>query len=59
METAYVLEGRVTVTPDGGGSPVEVKAGGMYTFPKGMSCTWEVCFNPIPALQSSLQTPQS
>ena len=21
---------------------VEVKAGGMYTFPRGMSCTWEV-----------------
>jgi hypothetical protein len=21
---------------------VEIKAGGMYTFPKGMSCTWEV-----------------
>jgi hypothetical protein len=22
---------------------VQIKAGGMYTFPKGMSCTWEVC----------------
>ena len=43
-ETAYVLEGKVTVTPDGG-SPVEVKAGGLYTFPKGMSCTWEVRFS--------------
>ncbi|KAI7845671.1 hypothetical protein COHA_000785 [Chlorella ohadii] len=40
-ETAYVLRGRVIVTPDGG-EPVEVKAGDLVTFPKGMSCTWDV-----------------
>lgn len=31
-ETAYVLKGRVIVTPDGG-EPVEVKAGDLVTFP--------------------------
>ncbi|EKX34356.1 hypothetical protein GUITHDRAFT_80592 [Guillardia theta CCMP2712] len=40
-ETCYVLEGHVTVTPDGS-QPVEIKAGQMATFPKGMKCTWEV-----------------
>ena len=41
-EDALVLEGEVIVTPDGGGAPVEIKAGDYCTFPKGMSCTWEV-----------------
>lgn len=40
-ETAYVLEGEVTVTPDGG-APVSFGAGDLVTFPAGMSCTWEV-----------------
>ncbi len=40
-ETAYVLEGEVTVTPDGG-EPVSFGAGDLVTFPAGMSCTWEV-----------------
>ncbi len=40
-ETCYILEGRVTVTPDGG-EPVTVGAGDMVTFPRGMSCTWKV-----------------
>jgi uncharacterized cupin superfamily protein len=40
-ETCYVLEGRVTVTPDGG-EPVEIEAGDLVTFPKGMSCTWKI-----------------
>ncbi|PSC75663.1 enzyme of the cupin superfamily isoform B [Micractinium conductrix] len=40
-ETAYMLKGRVIVTPDGG-EPVEVKAGDLVTFPAGMSCTWDV-----------------
>eukprot|EP01026_Neomeris_dumetosa_P004081 TRINITY_DN11091_c0_g1_i8.p2 TRINITY_DN11091_c0_g1~~TRINITY_DN11091_c0_g1_i8.p2 ORF type:complete len:145 (+),score=22.01 TRINITY_DN11091_c0_g1_i8:53-436(+) len=40
-ETCYLLEGDVTVTPDGG-EPVDIKAGDMAVFPKGMSCTWDV-----------------
>jgi len=40
-ETCYILEGQVTVTPDGG-EPVTVGAGDMVTFPRGMSCTWKV-----------------
>ena len=40
-ETCYFLKGNVIVTPDGG-DPVEVSAGDLVTFPKGMSCTWEV-----------------
>ncbi len=40
-ETCYILEGKVTVTPDGG-EPVTVGAGDLVTFPRGMSCTWKV-----------------
>jgi len=40
-ETCYFLEGRVVVTPDGG-EPVEVGAGDLVTFPRGMRCTWQV-----------------
>ncbi len=40
-ETCYFLQGKVIVTPDGG-EPVEVGAGDLVTFPRGMSCTWEV-----------------
>lgn len=41
QETCYILEGEVTVTPDGG-EPVEIVAGDLVTFPKGMSCTWDI-----------------
>ena len=41
QEIAYVLEGEVVVTPDGG-APVSFVAGDLVTFPAGMSCTWEV-----------------
>ncbi len=40
-ETAYVLEGEVVVTPDGG-EPVKFGKGDLVVFPAGMSCTWEV-----------------
>ena len=40
-ETCYLLEGEVTVTPDGG-QPVQVGKGDLVTFPSGMSCTWEI-----------------
>lgn len=40
-ETCYLLEGDVTVTPDGG-SPVRFGAGDLVTFPAGMSCRWKI-----------------
>ncbi|WP_294945941.1 cupin domain-containing protein [Sulfurivirga sp.] len=40
-ETCYILEGRVTVTPEGG-EPVTIEAGDLVTFPAGMSCVWEI-----------------
>ena len=40
-ETCYFLEGGVVVTPDGG-DPVEIGKGDLVTFPKGVSCTWEI-----------------
>ena len=40
-ETCYMLDGAVTVTPEGG-EPVEIKAGDLAEFPAGMSCTWKI-----------------
>lgn len=40
-ETCYFLEGEVIVTPEGG-EPVSMGKGDMVTFPKGMSCTWDI-----------------
>lgn len=40
-ETCYVLEGEVTVTPEGG-EPVRFGAGDLVTFPAGMSCRWQI-----------------
>jgi len=40
-ETCYVLEGAVTVTPEGG-EPVSIHAGDLVTFPKGMRCVWDI-----------------
>jgi uncharacterized protein len=40
-ETAYVLEGLVTVTcPDG--QKIDLGPGDLVRFPQGLSCTWEV-----------------
>jgi uncharacterized cupin superfamily protein len=40
-ETAYVLDGEVTVTcPDG--QKVDLGPGDLVRFPRGLSCTWEV-----------------
>lgn len=41
QETCYLIEGQVTVTPDGG-EPVKIAAGDLVTFPAGMSCTWDI-----------------
>ena len=40
-ETAYVKKGRVIVTEEGG-EQVEIKAGDLVTFPKGLKCKWKV-----------------
>ncbi len=40
-ETCFFLEGRVIVTPDGG-KPTEMGKGDLVTFPKGMSCRWNI-----------------
>ncbi|KAK4570577.1 hypothetical protein RGQ29_029452 [Quercus rubra] len=41
-EICYLLEGKVKVTPDGSSKSVEIGAGDLVEFPKGMSCTWDV-----------------
>ncbi|KAF0890263.1 hypothetical protein E2562_002677 [Oryza meyeriana var. granulata] len=45
-ETCYLLQGKVKVYPDGAGGGeedfVEIAAGDLVVFPKGMSCTWDV-----------------
>ena len=40
-EMCYLLEGEVTVTPEGG-EPVQFGKGDLVTFPAGMSCIWKV-----------------
>jgi uncharacterized cupin superfamily protein len=40
-ETCYLLEGEVTVTPEGG-APVRIATGDLVRFPQGMRCTWQV-----------------
>ena len=39
-EIAYIYEGKVLIKTEGG--EVEITAGDMVTFPKGLSCRWEV-----------------
>lgn len=41
METCYILEGEVTVTPDNGDA-VKIEEGDLVVFPKGLSCKWEI-----------------
>lgn len=40
--TCYLLEGKVKVYPDGHDDYVEIGAGDLVVFPKGMKCTWDV-----------------
>ena len=40
-ETCYFIAGEVIVTPEGG-EPVSMGKGDMVTFPKGMSCRWNI-----------------
>jgi uncharacterized cupin superfamily protein len=41
QETCYVLEGEVTVTPEGG-DPVVIAEGDLAIFPEGMDCRWKI-----------------
>ena len=41
QENCLLLEGDVTVTPDGG-EPVRFGAGDLVTFTAGLSCSWDV-----------------
>ncbi|AKG23240.1 cupin domain-containing protein [Calothrix sp. 336/3] len=41
QETCYFLAGDVIVTPDGG-EAVQMGKGDLVTFPRGMSCTWDI-----------------
>lgn len=40
-ETCYILDGEVTVTPNGG-QPVTIRKGDLVTFSAGLSCTWNI-----------------
>jgi uncharacterized cupin superfamily protein len=40
-ETATIVAGRVTVTPEGG-APIELAAGDLAFFPEGMKTRWQV-----------------
>jgi uncharacterized cupin superfamily protein len=40
-ETCYILEGEVTVTPDGG-EPITIRKGDLVTFSAGLACTWNI-----------------
>ncbi len=40
-ETCLLLDGEVTVTPEGG-QPVKFRAGDLVRFPAGMNCRWDV-----------------
>jgi uncharacterized protein len=42
IETAYVLEGEVFVTPEGSTKSVLIKKGDLVTFSAGLRCTWNV-----------------
>ncbi|KAF5729638.1 hypothetical protein HS088_TW20G00001 [Tripterygium wilfordii] len=41
-EICYLLEGKVKIYPDGSEEIVEIGAGDLIEFPRGMSCTWDV-----------------
>jgi len=40
-EICYILEGKATVTPEGG-EPVSFEKGNLVTFPRGMNCVWSI-----------------
>jgi uncharacterized cupin superfamily protein len=40
-ETCYIMEGKATVTPEGG-EPVSFGSGDLVTFPDGAKCVWRI-----------------
>jgi uncharacterized protein len=40
-ETAYILEGEILVTPEGG-EPVRILPGDLVVFPEGLNSHWQV-----------------
>ena len=40
-EVCYLLEGAATITPQDG-VPVDIEAGDLIRFPKGLRCTWQI-----------------
>jgi uncharacterized protein len=42
QETAYILQGEVTVTPTSGEDAVSFAVGDLVTFPAGLTCVWDV-----------------
>ncbi|XP_027924953.1 uncharacterized protein LOC114182303 [Vigna unguiculata] len=41
-ETCYILEGKVKISLYGKEESVEIAAGDLVVFPKGLTCTWDV-----------------
>lgn len=41
VETCYILEGDVVVTPESG-NPVSFGEGDLVIFPEGLKCTWKI-----------------
>ena len=41
IEECYILEGKVTVETENGGK-IEFGKGDFVTFPKGLSCVWDI-----------------
>ena len=41
-EECYLLAGKVTVTPAGGGKPVTFGKGDFVTFSRGLDCQWQI-----------------
>ena len=39
---SYIISGKMTITPQETGVPVEVNAGDFVTFPAGFACFWHV-----------------
>ena len=42
LETAYVLQGEVLITPDGSAESTLIKKGDLVTFAPGLRCKWQV-----------------
>ena len=42
LETAYVLQGELLITPDGSTESTLIKKGDLVTFAPGLRCKWEV-----------------